>query len=238
MTKDTSLTSTTATAGSGISIPDQFAAVARTPGATGGHDFAALLAQVAGESAFKTTAVNKQTGAAGAFQFVKNTWLSLLKEHGAAMGVKPKLLAQIKTDAHGRMLVSDPGTLKELLDLRHDLSLSAKMAAKYLDDNKTHLSHILHREPSEAEVQISFLLGASGAAHLINAAKNGPDTPVDQVMPKAVAANRNLFHDHQGKTLTAGEAVAHLAARYRADKAKFAAYSTPVTPPKTGKIEA
>jgi len=235
MTKDASLAGAT---GNGFSIPDQFAAVARTPGATGGHDFAALLAQVAGESAFQPHAVNKQTGAAGPFQFVKNTWLSLLKEHGQALGVKPDLLSQIKTDAHGRMNIADPAALKEVLDLRHDIGLSAKMAAKYLDENKTQLTHMLHREPSEAEVQISFLLGATGAAHLISTAKSSPETPVDAIVPKAVAANRTLFHDHAGKTLTAGEAVAHLAARYRADKAKFAAYTTPTIPQKAGKIEA
>lgn len=235
MTKDAS---STGIAGSGISIPDQFAAVARTPGATGGHDFAALLAQVAGESAFKPHAVNKQTGAAGPFQFVKNTWLSLLKEHGQALGVKPALLAQIKTDAHGRLTIDDPAALKEVLDLRHDIGLSAKMAAKYLDENKTHLTHMLHREPSEAEVQISFILGPSGAAELIKAAKSNPEKPVDQVVPKAVAANRTLFHDHQGGILSAGQAVAHLAARYRADKAKFAAYSTPTDKPTASKIDA
>jgi len=222
----------------GISMPDQIAAVARTPGATDGHDFAALLAQVAGESAFKPHAINHQTGAAGPFQFVKNTWLSLLKEHGEALGVKPALLAQIKTERNGRLTITDPHALKEVLNLRHDLGLSAKMAAKYLDENKTHLSHILHREPSEPEVQISFLLGPSGAAHLINAAKNAPDTPVDQIMPKAVASNRSLFHDHQGKMLTASQAVAHLAARYRADKAKFAAYVTPPAATTGSKIDA
>jgi len=234
MTKDTSPTGI----GSGVSIPDQFAAVARTPGATDGHDFAALLAQVAGESAFKPHAVNKQTGAAGPFQFVKNTWLSLIRDHGAALGVKPELLKQIKGDGHGRLTIADPTALKEVLDLRHDIGLSAKMAAKYLDDNKAHLGHMLHREPTEAEVQISFILGATGAARLIEAAKNSPATPVEDVVPKAVAANRTLFHDRQGKTLTAGEAVAHLAARYRADKAKFAAYSTPPAPPSASKIEA
>jgi hypothetical protein len=225
-------------AGTGISIPDQIAAVARTPDATGGHDFAALLAQVAGESAFKPHAVNKQTGAAGPFQFVKNTWLSLMKEHGHALGVKPELLDQIKTEKNGRLTIDNPHALKEVLDLRHDLGLSAKMAAKYLDENKTHLGHILHREPTEAEVQISFLLGPSGAAHLINAARSTPDTPVDQVMPKAVASNRSLFHDHQGRALTASQAVAHLAARYRADKAKFAAYATPAAQPIASKIDA
>ncbi|HEV2676223.1 MAG TPA: hypothetical protein VGV37_16985 [Aliidongia sp.] len=234
MTKDASA----GVAGAGISIPDQIAAVARTPGATGGHEFASLLAQVAGESGFKPHAVNKQTGAAGPFQFVKNTWLSLMKEHGQAMGVKPGLLAQIKTGANGRPTIADPQALKEVLDLRHDISLSAKMAAKYLDENKTHLSRILHREANEAEVQISFLLGASGAAHLIKAAGSNPDMPVDQVVPKAVAANRSLFHDHQGQTMTAGEAVAHLAARYRADKAKFAAYTNPAANPTVSKIDA
>ncbi|HLZ67838.1 MAG TPA: hypothetical protein VKQ29_16555 [Aliidongia sp.] len=224
--------------GGGASIPDQLAAVARTPGVADGHDFATLLAQVAGESAFKPHAVNKHTGAAGPFQFVKNTWLSLLKEHGEALGVKPELLAQIKTEAHGRLAIADPQALKEVLDLRHDLSLSAKMAAKYLDENKTHLAHLLHREPNEAEVQISFILGPSGAAHLVAAAKSHPDTPVDQILPKAVAANRSLFHDHQGTALTASQAVAHLAARYRADKAKFAAYSTPAGQPQPSKIDA
>lgn len=235
MTKDAS---TAGVAGVGISIPDQIAAVARTPDATGGHEFAALLAQVAGESAFKPHAVNKHTGAAGPFQFIKNTWLSLMKEHGQALGVKPGLLAQIKTEANGRLTIADPQALKEVLDLRHDMNLSTKMAAKYLDENKTHLSHMLHREPTEAEVQISFILGPSGAAHLINAAKSSPDVPVDQVVPKAVASNRSLFHDHQGQTMTASQAVAHLAARYRADKAKIAAYTTPSTQPTASKIDA
>ena len=235
MTKTASSAGTNIT---GVSIPDQIAAVARTPDAAGGHDFAELLAQVSGESAFKPHAVNKHTGAAGPFQFVKNTWLSLVKQHGEAMGVKPELLAQIKTDAHGRLTIANPHALKEVLDLRHDLSLSAKMAAKYLDENKAHLARILHREPSEAEVQISFLLGPSGAAHLINAAKNTPEAPVDQIMPKAVASNRSLFRDHQGHTMTAGQAVAHLAARYRADKAKFAAYTIPPAKPAPSKIDA
>jgi hypothetical protein len=152
--------------------------------------------------------------------------------------VKPELLAQIKTEANGRLNIADPHALKEVLDLRHDLSLSAKMAAKYLDENKTHLAHMLHREPNEAEVQISFILGPSGAAHLITAAKTSPEIPVDQILPRAAAANHALFHDHQGKALTAGQAVAHLSARYRADKAKFAAYTTPTAPPTASKIEA
>jgi hypothetical protein len=221
-------------AGTSLEIPDQFAAVARMPDAAGGHDFATLLAQIAGESAFKSHAVNKRTGAAGPFQFVKNTWLSLIKEHGKDMGVKSELLGQIKTEATGRLTIADPHALKEVLDLRHDLGLSAKMAAKYLEENKAHLGHLLHREPSEAELQISFILGPSGAARLIGAAKNSPDRPVDQIMPRAAAANHGLFHDHAGRILTAGEAVAHLAARYRADKAKFAAYAAAAPQPPTG----
>jgi len=205
------------------SIPDQYAAAAANHG--GATGFATLLAQVSSETGFQPNSVNKATGAEGPFQFVKNTWLDQLRQHGAELGVKPELLAQIKRDpTTGRVSVADPEARKTLLDLRHDLDLSAKVASLYLDQNRASLGRQLGRAASDSEVQMSFLLGANGASRLISAAAKDPTRPVDQVLPKAVAANRSLFTDKSGQTRGAGDAVAHLAEKFGRDRTRFTAY--------------
>jgi hypothetical protein len=213
-----------------VSLSDQFEAVARTPGAPGPHEFTALLAQVVGETAFHQNAVNKRTGAAGPFQFVKNTWLSMVRRHGAELGVKPDLIAQITTDAKGHLKVADPKALADILELRHDVALSSGMASKLMTENTAQLRHILRRAPSEPEVHLAFLLGAAGAGKLINAAATTPDIAANEVVAPAAAANPGLFHDKTGKVRSAAEAITFLAAKYRSDKAKVAAYAQ-TTPP-------
>jgi hypothetical protein len=219
-------------------LPEAFDVVARTPGGTGGHEFASLLAEVAGESNFKPNALNKSTGAAGPFQFIKSTWLALLKSNGEAAGVKPELVRQIKLDAKGRPQVPAGKALDDLLALRHDPVLAAKMAAKYLDEGKAQLQHSLRRPPTEAEVHMAFLLGPTGAANLIHIAANAPDTPVDQVVGAAASSNKPLFHDHAGQIRTAGDTVAFLAAKYHADRARIAAYATAANPVANSGIDA
>ena len=212
------------------SLPDQFEAISRTPGAPGPHEFTALLAQVCGETAFRQNSVNKLTGAAGPFQFVKNTWLSMVLHHGAALGVKPALVDQIKADASGHLTVADPKALKDILELRHDVALSSSMAAKLMEENTAHLQRVLHRAPSEPEVHLAFLLGAGGAGKLINAAATTPNIASSAVVAPAAAANPTLFHDKDGRVRSAAEAITFLAAKYRSDKAKVASYAQALTP--------
>jgi hypothetical protein len=221
-----------------VSLPDQFAAVARTPGAPNTREFTALLAQVVGETAFQQNAVNKHTGAAGPFQFVKNTWLSMVKRHGEELGVKPELIDQIKTDAKGHLAVHNAQALSDILELRHDVALSAKMASKLMAENTAQLHRLLQRTPSEPEVHLAFLLGASGAGKLLNAAAATPDIASSQVVGAAAASNPTLFHDKSGKVRSAAEAVTFLAAKYRADKAKVAAYAQLQAPRPKGSVDA
>ena len=221
-----------------VSLSDQFAAVARTPGAPNAHEFTALLAQVVGETAFHQNAVNKHTGAAGPFQFVKNTWLSMVKRHGEELGVKPELIDQITTDAKGHLKVANAQALNDILELRHDVALSAKMASKLMAENTAQLHRLLQRAPSESEVHLAFLLGAVGAGRLINAAAATPDIASSQVVGAAATSNPTLFHDKSGNVRSAAEAVTFLAAKYRADKAKVAAYAQLQAPPPKASIDA
>jgi hypothetical protein len=206
-------------------LVDQLAILARQPGGVGGHDFASLLSLVAGESGFKAHAVNHRTGAHGPFQFVKTTWLALLREHGAELGVKPELIAQIVDNAKGRPTIADPGVLKDVLALRDDLSMAARAAAFYLDDNRARLSHALHRAPSDAELRLSFLLGAHGAIKLIHAAAKTPEVDAASVLPHAAAANHRLFYDPAGQARSARSIMTFLEHKFHKDAAKYAAYA-------------
>jgi hypothetical protein len=221
-----------------VSLTDQFEAVARVPGAPNAREFTTLLAQVVGETAFHQNAVNKHTGAAGPFQFVKNTWLSMVKRHGEELGVKSDLVNQITADAKGHLKVADPKALNEILELRHDVALSSNMASKLMAENTGQLHRILHRAPTEPEVHLAFLLGASGAGKLINAAATTPDIASNQVVAGAASSNPTLFHDKSGKVRSAAEAVTFLAAKYRADKAKVAAYAQLQAPKPKGSVDA
>jgi hypothetical protein len=201
-------------------LPGSIEAVSRMPEATGGHDFATLLTQVAGETNFKPNMVNKVTGAAGPYQFIKSTWLALVHDHGEEMGVKPDLVRQIHVDPKGHMSVAQPRALQDLLALRHDPALATRMAGKYLDIAQGQLKHLLRREPSETELNLTYLLGPAGAAHLIKTAAAHPDMPVDAVVGEAATANPTLFRHSNGAIRTAAEAVAFLADRYRAEKTR------------------
>ena len=220
------------------SFADQLDALSRTKGVTSGHGVTQLLALVAGESNFKPHAHNRSTGATGPFQFVKSTWLSLVKQHGEALGIKKELVAQIETNSKGRPSVGDPDALKTVLALRNDMALSTRMAVKYLDDNRMAMSHHLHRQPSESELQVSFLLGPSGAAKLIKAAAHTPEIAAADLVPHAAAANRHLFYNTSGEPRTAAQAVAFLASKYRSDKAKTAAYLAGTLPSAKHSVDA
>lgn len=204
---------------------DQLAVLARQPGGVGGHDFATLLSLVAGESGFKPHAENRHTGAHGPFQFVKSTWLALLRDHGAALGLKPELIAQIVDNTKGRPTIADPKVLKDVLALRDDLGISARAAAFYLDDNRALLSHSLRRAPTDAELRLSFLLGAHGASKLIHAAAKSPEFEAAMVLPHAAAANHHLFYDQTGTPRSARGILTFLDHKFHRDAAKYAAYA-------------
>jgi hypothetical protein len=220
------------------SLPETLQVVARTPGATGGHDFASLLTEVAGETNFKAGLVNAKTGAAGPFQFLKSTWLGLARQFGQSLGIKPELVQQIKLDAKGQPKVADPEALNDLLALRHDPVLAAKMAAKYMDLATSQLKQMLHRDPSESEVHLSFLLGPTGAAGLIHATEADPNQPVDKVVGSAATSNRPLFFNADGTPRTASESIAFLAHRFQTNKARATRYANVPNETPKAKIDA
>jgi hypothetical protein len=171
-------------------------------------DFRSLLASSLSESRHDPLARNKRSSATGAYQFTERTWLDLVRRHGAELGIGD-VAAKI-TVKGGAPTVADASDRATILALRGNSDLAGGLAARYFDENRTALGKSLGRKPSENEVRMAYLLGASGASHLLKAAKDHPGIAVDKVVPGAVHANPTRFRHPGGADKTASESVASL----------------------------
>ncbi|OYD80841.1 lytic transglycosylase domain-containing protein [Azospirillum brasilense] len=182
-----------------------------------GHSFTAILAQATQESGLDPAARNRSSSAAGPFQFLERTWLDLFRRHGSAYG-QGELASAIQS-RNGIPSVKDPAVRRQILALRHDVDLSAGMAARYLSEGRDRLEERLKRPVSETESRIAYVLGAGGAAKLIRAAESSPRAAAAELLPTAARSNRGLFYDRaSGRALTASETVARLTRRMDTDQ--------------------
>ncbi len=182
-----------------------------------GHSFTAILAQATQESGLDSAAKNRHSSAAGPFQFLESTWLDLFRRHGAAYG-QGELASHIQV-RNGVSSVKDPAIRRQILELRHDVDLSAGMAARYLSEGREALENRLGRPASESESRMAYVLGSGGAAKLIRAAESSPGAVAADLLPSAAKANHNLFHDRStGRALSAAETVSRLTRRMEIDQ--------------------
>ena len=73
-----------------------------------GVDFSYLMAQAAKESGFNPEAKAKTSSASGLYQFVEQTWLSVVRKHGAEYGLGD-MASKIKIADDGKLVVADRG---------------------------------------------------------------------------------------------------------------------------------
>ncbi|WP_376966610.1 lytic transglycosylase domain-containing protein [Azospirillum sp. A26] len=197
-----------------------------------GHSFTAILAQATQESGLDSAAKNSRSSAAGPFQFLELTWLDLFRRHGAAYG-QGDLASHIQV-RNGVSSVKDPAIRRQILELRHDVDLSAGMAARYLAEGREALEKRLGRPASELESRMAYVLGSGGAAKLIRAAESTPGAVAADLLPSAAKANHNLFHDIlSGRALSAAETVGRLTRRMEIDQREmFAAIGKAMDQPR------
>lgn len=166
-----------------------------------GVDFDYLLRTAERESSLNPEAKASTSSAAGLYQFVKQTWLATLKEHGAAHGFAAEATAIEDTGA-GCFRVADPAREAEILALRNDPAAAAAMAAELASDNADVLQGRLGRPATSGELYAAHVLGAQGAASLIEAANATPGLAAEELFPQAAAANRGLFYDRAGNPVS------------------------------------
>lgn len=172
------------------------AAIARAAERTS-VDFNYLLAQAEVESAMDPSARASTSSATGLYQFIESTWLDTVKRHGHRFGLGA-VADEIAVTASGSTFVADPARRAAILALRSDPEVASLMAAGLAEDNRAHLTPILGRQPSHAELYLAHFLGAGGAGRFLSELQADPGKSAPALFARPAAANRAIFYSADG----------------------------------------
>lgn len=178
-----------------------------------GVGFDYLLKTAQRESALEPDAKARTSSATGLFQFIEQTWLSMMRQEGAKQGLG-NYAGAISEGENGRLTVADPAMREKILQLRNDPQISAVMAGALTQKNAEQLGTVLGRQPQAGELYMAHVLGARGAADLIRSAASDPTRAAARDFPEAAAANRSIFYDKAGRARSAQEVYGLLAASH------------------------
>ncbi|MES2095209.1 MAG: lytic transglycosylase domain-containing protein [Pseudomonadota bacterium] len=171
---------------------------------TTGIDFDYLLGQAQLESGLNPTARAGTSSATGLYQFIDQSWLGIIKQHGAENGLGWAANA-ITRGANGRYTVSDPNMRRAILDLRNNPQVSAVMAAESASDNKVALESALGRGATGTDLYMAHFLGLGGAKSFLRTMQVNPGVSGAAMFPAAARANRNIFYDASGNARSLGD---------------------------------
>ena len=162
-----------------------------------GVDFGYLLGQAKLESGLNAGARAGTSSASGLYQFVEQSWLAVVKQHGAEHGLG-WAANSIQQLPNGRYTAGDAQTRRAILDLRNDPTAASLMAAEHAGDNKTALEGALGRPATGADLYMAHFLGRAGATKFLKAMSADPRASRAALFPAAAGANRNVFYDAAG----------------------------------------
>ena len=176
----------------------------RTASQSTGIDFSFLMRTAKRESGYDAMAKSSASSAAGLFQFVEQTWLSTLKQHGAAHGYA-RYADLIQLGGDGRLHVpSGDEARRTVMDLRIDPHAAAIMAGELASDHAAYLRGRVGREPTGGELYAAHFLGPQGSAKLIEAVRTNPGAPAASLFPEAAGSNHSVFYQN-GRALSVSE---------------------------------
>lgn len=175
---------------------DVIAALKQASAATGSN-FDYLLGTAMRESGLKASAQAPTSSASGLFQFTQQTWLGMIKQHGAEFGLGSYANA-IRQDDDGRYHVDDREDRQAILALRNDPKTAALMAGEYANDSRCEMEGKLGRSVCSGELYAAHFLGPEAACRLIRLNNAKPDSNAADAFPEAAGANRNVFYNRDG----------------------------------------
>ncbi|MBU0554640.1 MAG: lytic transglycosylase domain-containing protein [Alphaproteobacteria bacterium] len=171
-------------------------AIAKASNRTG-VDFNYLMGQAQVESAMNPTARARTSSATGLYQFIDQSWLAIVHDHGSKYGMDWASNA-IEQTSSGRYVVSDPMLRQQILDLRNHPETASIMAAELATDNRAHLESRIGRKAEPVDLYLAHFLGAGGAAKFLTSMQQAPNAPAASLFPAAARANASVFYDKQG----------------------------------------
>ncbi|MEX2647941.1 MAG: transglycosylase SLT domain-containing protein [Alphaproteobacteria bacterium] len=196
--------------------PDPTVRAIQVAAARSGVDFGFMLAQAALESGFDPEAQAPTSSARGLYQFTDATWLAMVRDHGAEVGLGAEA-AHIGTTADGRPVVDDAAARRRILALRDDPRLSAELAARLAKDNRRALETAGGVGAVGAtELYLAHFLGAGQATKFLARLTATPDADAANLFPVEAKANQDVFHDASGRSRSLAEVYDRFEARLSA----------------------
>lgn len=167
-----------------------------------GSDFNYLLGTAMRESSLKPGAQSATSSATGLFQFIEQTWLGLVKDHGANHGLA-QAASTITRGSDGRYRAA--GNKEAILALRKDPNIAALMAGEHAKQTGATLQSVLGRPPCGGELYAAHFLGPESACKLIKLAEGNPGVSAAAQFPAAAAANKTVFYRADGSAKSVKE---------------------------------
>ena len=177
-----------------------------------GIDFDYLLGQAKLESGLNANARAGTSSASGLYQFIEQSWLAVVKQHGAEHGLS-WAADSIGRGANGRLGVGDPATRQAILNLRNDPAAASLMAAEHASDNKDALETSLGRPATGTDLYMAHFLGLGGARKFLSTMQAQPGATAAHLFPAAAAANRGVFYASDGQPRSLNEVYDRFAAK-------------------------
>ncbi len=177
-----------------------------------GIDFNYLLGQAQVESGLKADARAGTSSATGLYQFIEQSWLGVVKQHGAEHGLS-WAADSIKQTSTGRYVVSDPAARSAILNLRSDPQTASLMAAEHAADNKASLEDSLGRPATGTDLYMAHFLGLGGADKFLSAMAESPNRTGASMFPAAARSNRSVFYASNGQPRTLSEIYSRFAGK-------------------------
>lgn len=160
-----------------------------------GVDPVYMMALADKESSFETDAKAATSSAQGLFQFVRATWLELIRDFGARYGLDEEA-ASVK--GRGPAITVAGGMKDHVLSLRNDPRVAALMAAELIKRDRDRIEARVGRPLSTAEMYLAHFLGTASAGRFLSLSNEKPDETAAKAFRSAAKANRSLFTQKQG----------------------------------------
>jgi len=180
--------------------------VIRTAARDTGADFGFLLRQAEVESGLNPNAKASTSSATGLFQFIDDTWMTMVRRYGADHGLQEQA-RRLESGAVG------PAERAEILSLRKDPALATRMAAEFAAENARALKAAGTSEVGPTELYLAHFLGAKGAVRFMQGLREDPRAPAASALPKAAEANPSIFMPG-GRAATFRDVYDRFAARF------------------------
>jgi hypothetical protein len=163
---------------------------------TTGINFSYLMAQAKSESGLNPNAKAASSSATGLFQFLDQSWLGVVKAHGAEHGFG--WAADAITAKKGGGFTVNPSLRQAVFALRQQAGPAALMAASYASDNASSLSQSLGRDVNGTDLYMAHFLGLGGATKFLRAQCTNGQACAANMFPQEARANRSIFYAKDG----------------------------------------